>query len=84
MNDILGSAAFREFLQKRVEEKLLKDEVCIEINSQILQLEKELIPILSDEAKRKFFKIESLSSELSNRILIIVTGKITINTVNFR
>ena len=68
MNDIIGSLAYQEFLQKRCEEKMLKDEKCIEINIQIFQLEKELIPILSTEAKKKFFQIESLSNELLIRI----------------
>ena len=84
MSDILSSAAFQEFLRNVYEEKLLKDERCVEINRQILQLEKELIPILSDEAKMKFFEIESLSDKLFNRMPIVFTDKITINTVNFR
>ena len=60
MSDILSSAAFQEFLQNVYEEKLLTDERCVEINRQILRLKNELIPIVSDEAKMKFYKIESL------------------------
>lgn len=68
MSNILTSPAYREFLQKRCEEKILEDERCIEINRKILQLENELIPILSAEAKRIFFEIDALTNELLIRI----------------
>jgi hypothetical protein len=60
--------AYQEFLQKRSDEIIANDEKCKEINSKILQLEKEIIPLLTDEAKRKFFEIEALSNELLNHI----------------
>ena len=40
MNDIMGSPAYQEFLQKRIDEIITKDERCCEINKRILELEK--------------------------------------------
>lgn len=61
-------ASYKEFLLKKNEETIASDEKYIEINNKILQLEKELIPILSLEAKRKFFEIEALTNELLDYI----------------
>jgi hypothetical protein len=64
----MSESAYREFLLKKSEENIAKDEKYIEINKKILQLERELIPILSPEAKRKYFEIEALSNELLDHI----------------
>ena len=68
MNDIMNSAAFREFLQKRCEEILLNDERYAKINQAILNLEDEICAMLSTEAINKFVCLESLVAELFSHI----------------
>lgn len=55
--------AYLEFLQKRSDEIVTNDEKCKEINGKILQLEKDLLPMLSDEATEIYLKIEELVVE---------------------
>lgn len=78
MSNILSSKAFHEFIQKRCEEIKAEDKTCCRINSKILQLEKELLPMLSDEAKVKFLKIDELTLELIDHICAIIP------TINLR
>ena len=72
MSGIITSAAFQEFIQKRCEEITINDEVCCKINENILRLEKELLPTLSDEAKVKFLKIDELTFALINQIYSLI------------
>jgi hypothetical protein len=71
MSGIITSAAFQEFIQKRCEEIITNDEKCYKVNREILELEKELIPLLSKEAKDKFLKIDELTLELITQIHVI-------------
>ena len=71
MNDIFESPAFQEFLQKRCEEILTEDEKCINLNREILMLEKEILPMLSTESRDIFLKIDELALELIDRIFVL-------------
>jgi hypothetical protein len=71
MSDVINSAAFQEFLQKRCEEIIESDEACKKINREILELEKELLPALSKDALDKVLKIDELTMELINQIFIL-------------
>lgn len=75
-SDRIDSPAFQEFVQKRCEEITANDEICRKINKEILELEKELLPILSEEAKTKFFKIDEFTFELINRISALASPTI--------
>jgi hypothetical protein len=71
--DTIQSPAFLEFIQKRCEEIIINDGMCYKINKEILELEKELLSLLSEEAKSKFLKIDELNLEFINRIQAITT-----------
>ena len=73
MSNILTSPAFQEFLQKRIDEIIAKDERCCEINKRILELEKELLILLPDNAKEKYLEIEELTTELTYLIPQLLT-----------
>jgi hypothetical protein len=73
MNDIMGSPAYQGFLQKRIDEIITKDERCCEINKRILELEKELLILLPDNAKEKYLEIEELTTELTYLIPQLLT-----------
>lgn len=73
MSNILTSPAFQEFLQKRIDEIITKDERCCEINKRILELEKELLILLPDNAKEKYLEIEELTTELTYLIPQLLT-----------
>lgn len=64
MNDIMSSAAYQEFLQKRCIEITKEDETAIELGQQISKIEGELILLLSDQALKKYLEIEELGNEL--------------------
>lgn len=73
MSNILTSPAYQEFLQKRIDEIITKDERCCEINKRILELEKELLILLPDNAKEKYLEIEELTTELTYLIPQLLT-----------
>ena len=72
------SEASREFFIKMCDEKIANDEQCANLNRIILQLEKELLPLLSHEALDKFLRIDELNIELMNRTCAIYTDNFTI------
>jgi hypothetical protein len=72
MNDIMSSVVFQEFLQKRCEEIVKYDGECQKINREILELEKELFPILPKDILGKVLKIDELTMELLNHIYILL------------
>jgi hypothetical protein len=84
MDDLFNSAAFQEFLQKRCEEIIEDDKVCQDINKELLALEKELLPTLSEESLKKVLKIDALTQRLIAHIPVICTEKFTIITKNLR
>lgn len=74
----MSDSVFKEILQKSLESKITNDEKCKELNKKILQLEKELYPLLSKDFLNKVMEIDSLNSELFNRIIEISTDNFTI------
>lgn len=78
MKDIFSSPAFQEFLQKRVEEVLTKDEYYNKLDTKILEIEKEFLPMLSDKAKEKYLEIEELTMELRNHANLIIISKLSV------
>lgn len=78
MNDILSSPAYQEFLQKRVEEVLTKDEYYNKLDAKILEMEKEFLPMLPDKAKEKYLEIEELTMELRNHANLIIISKLSV------
>jgi hypothetical protein len=75
----MESKAFEEFVQKRCEEIIAEDKECNAINKKILNIEKELMPLLPVELKNKLLEIDRLSLALVNRVCAITTDKITTN-----
>ena len=75
----MSSNAFEEFVQKRIEEIIVEDEECRIINEKILSIEKEFVPYLPAELKKKILEIDELSFTLMNRACLLATDKITIN-----
>lgn len=67
MNDIMNSAAFREFLQKQ-EYNITDDETYKTLNRQILELEKKIIPTLSKGSLEIFLNLDSLNIQLIEHI----------------
>jgi len=72
MNDIMSSAAFQEFLQKRCEEIISSDVECSRLNSKIIALEKELLSMMSNEAKEKYLEIEELIIERNTIVAVLL------------
>lgn len=68
---MIGSKAFEEFIMARCEEIIELDKKCIQLNSEILKLEKELYPALSKEILDKVLKIDELTTELINQICVL-------------
>jgi hypothetical protein len=64
--------AYEEYVQNRSSEIIDNDEICITLNSKILRLEKELLPLLSQEAQAKYLKIDELSAELTDRVCVLL------------
>lgn len=62
MNDIMSSAAFQEFLQKRCEEILTNDNEYSEINDHITRLESEINILASGELLNKIMEYERLNT----------------------
>jgi hypothetical protein len=62
------SAAEMEFVIKRCEEILDNDSQYQQLNIKLLEMEKEIFPMLSDEAKAIFLKIDALNMKLINHI----------------
>jgi len=75
----MESKAVEEYVSKRCEEIISKDEECHNINKKILSIEKELVPFLPVELKNKLLEIDRLSHMLINRICLLTYDKITIN-----
>lgn len=67
------SKAYEEYIQNRTCEIIESDEVCNKLNSEILILEKELWPLLSQEAQAKYLKIDRFSAEIIERICILLS-----------
>lgn len=66
MNDIIGSAAFQELLQKRCEE-IERSEYNITADKYILKLEKELVELAPENVKKIYFQINYLTHEQQER-----------------
>ena len=75
MNDIIKSAAFQEFLQKRCEEIIEKDEEYMEINNLILQKENEIKILASDELLIKLNEYEKLNTDLIACVGLLLYGQ---------
>ena len=82
MNEIFNSQAFQEFLQKRCEEIIANDGRCVNLNQEILALEREILPMLSQEAKVIFLKIDELTLELIEHISVLAPPIILRKTDN--
>jgi|LSQX01.2.fsa_nt_gb hypothetical protein len=82
MNDILASAAFLEFLQKRCEEIITNDEECKNLTAEALQLEKKLYPLLGEEELRLTLEIDNLNFMLFNCVLGIFYRRFYDNSDN--
>jgi hypothetical protein len=76
MDDIIKSSAFQEFLQKRSEEIITDDKVCQDINKELLALEKELLPTLSEESLKKVLRMDALTHKLIDRIPTVLHRQI--------
>lgn len=68
MNDILNSTAFREFLQKRVEEINSVDEEHRVLDSKLVRLDEQIHNTVSKEAYKLFLEYENLSIQQENNI----------------
>jgi hypothetical protein len=72
MNDIMGSPAFQEFLQKRCEEITEMDDGYRSINNQILQLENEIASSAPNEFKKKIKEYEKLNLDLLTHTMPLI------------
>jgi hypothetical protein len=72
MNDIMGSPAFQEFLQKRCEEITESDNEYRTINDQILQLENEIASSAPNEFQKKIREYEKLNLDLLTHAMPLI------------
>jgi hypothetical protein len=72
MNDIMSSAAFQEFLQKRCEEIAGEDGECERINSKILLVESEIRSSIPSELLKKFDEYGTLNLKLISHVCPLV------------
>ena len=70
----MSSEMLREYTCKRLDEMISEDKECMSINKQLLDIEKEIMPVLSSELEKKFLKIDRLNFELINRICFLVVA----------
>lgn len=83
-NDVNQSPAFQEFLQKRRDEIVERDEICISLNREILNIERKLLPLLPKEALDKVLKIDELTMELINHICTLSADNFTTIPIIYR
>jgi hypothetical protein len=72
MSDVINSAAFQEFLQKRCEEIIESDEEYRGINELILQKEGEIKTLVSGELLVKINEYEKLNLDLVAHAVILI------------
>ena len=60
---LVSDKVFRELIHATIDVAIGSNEQYACLGNTILQLEKELLPMLSSEAKEKYLKIDSLVSE---------------------
>lgn len=77
--ELMHSQIFKEYASKRIEEMISTDEECITINRRLLDIEKEIIPVLSSEMKEKLLEMDRLNFALLDRICSLLGAKIEQN-----
>ena len=70
----MSSEMLRGYTYKRLDEMISEDKECMSINKQLLDIEKEIMPVLSSELEKKFLEIDRLNFELINRICFLVVA----------
>lgn len=64
MSSLVNSKAFDNFIKERTNEVIQNDEKYQKINQQFLQIESQLLKLLNNEQKNKYFELDKLRENL--------------------
>ena len=75
MNSTSKAFRVKKFIRRMLDETIEKDEQYIKINHEILRLEKELLPLLTPDARNTYLKIDELVSKQDELVSSILYRK---------